>query len=212
MKTTNLILALIFSFSTASANEGKYLEMMQQNIQLVYTAQTIAELQNIVNTFERIGNAEKTKWEPFYYASFGYIMMANKSIEPTAKDSFLDLADGLLNKAKNIITNESEILALEGFIQMLRISIDPPTRGQKYSSMAMSSFSKAIEMNPENPRALALMAQMQYGTAQFFKSSTDEACATVAKAIEKFSTYTSSNPLAPRWGKSMTVELKNNCK
>ena len=139
-------------------------------------------------------------------------MMANKANEPTVKDNFLDLADASLKKAKTIITSESEIVALEGFILMLRISVDPAARGQKYSSMAMNSFGKAIEINPENPRALALMAQMQHGTATFFKSSTEEACGTVDKAIEKFATYTSNNPLAPQWGKGMTVELKRNCK
>jgi len=212
MKTTNFILAFIIVFNVVVlANDGKYLETMQQNIQTVYTAQTIPELQNVVNTFERIGNAEKTKWEPFYYASFGYIMMANKA-EPTKKDSYLDLADASLKKAKAVVVDESEVVALEGFIQMLRISVDPATRGQKYSSMSMQSLGTAIALNPENPRALALMAQMQYGTAQFFKSPTDEACSTASKAIEKFDTYTSSNPLAPRWGKSMTVELKGACK
>ncbi|MEP6847201.1 MAG: hypothetical protein ABI861_14415, partial [Panacibacter sp.] len=65
-------------------------ETMQKNIQSVYTAQNIPELQNVVNTFERIAAAEKTKWEPFYYASFGYIMMSNQGTDNAKKDAYLD--------------------------------------------------------------------------------------------------------------------------
>jgi hypothetical protein len=78
--------------------------------------------------------------------------------------------------------------------------------------MAMQSFGTAIGMNNENPRALALMAQMQYGTAQFFHSSPAEACGTASKAIEKFEAFKSDNPLAPKWGRDMTVELTDKCK
>ncbi len=76
----------------------------------------------------------------------------------------------------------------------------------------MQSLGKANGLNPENPRALALIAQMQFGTARFFKSPTTEACGTTAKALEKFATYKSPNALAPVWGKSMTEELMGQCK
>jgi hypothetical protein len=75
----------------------------------------------------------------------------------------------------------------------------------------MQTFGKAIAMNPENPRALGLLAQMQFGTAQFFGSSTAEACGTATLALQKFETTTSENPLAPQWGKEMIVALKTNC-
>ena len=94
---------------------------------------------------------------------------------------------------------------------MLRVTVDPASRGQQYSGMAFQSFGKAVAMNPENPRALSLLAQMQYGTAQFFNSPTTEACATLTKALEKFDSYKSSNPLAPQWGRKMAEGLKSRC-
>lgn len=212
MKTTILSLTCLFLVVTTFANDGKYIEVMQKSIQAVYTAQDIAQLQTAVNTFDRIGSAEKTKWEPFYYASFGYIMMAAKEQNLLKKDSYLDLADGALKKAKELEPKESEIIALEGFIQMLRIGVDPATRGAQYSGLAMQSFGTAVGLNQENPRALALLAQMQYGTAQFFKSSTAEACGTAAKASEKFATFKSDNPLAPQWGKEMNEAMIKQCK
>lgn len=216
MRTLNiipLILAVIVLLASklVLANDDKYIDAMQKNIETVYHAQDINELQNVVNTFERIGEAEKTKWEPFYYASFGYVMMANNEKEPAKKDTYLDLALKGIEKAKELNPGESEIVALEGFVHMIRVTVDPASRGQQFSSLAFQTFGKAVAMNPENPRALSLLAQMQYGTAQFFGSPTTEACGTLTKALEKFDTFKSDNVLAPQWGKRMAEGLKAKC-
>jgi len=212
MKTNAVILfvALTLTYNQVCAND-QYVEAMQKNIQMVYDGRSAEEIQNAVNTFERIGNAEKDKWEPFYYASFGYIMMATREQEPARKDVMLDKASEILKKAAGIQPNESEIVALEGFIYMMKVTVDPAIRGQQYSGLAMQAFGKALGMNPENPRAMALMAQMEFGTAQFFKSSTTNACSKANLAIEKFENFKSDNALAPRWGKEMSLSLLKNC-
>jgi hypothetical protein len=215
MKKLNIIpllLALLaFSVSKSFATD-KYTENMQRNIDSVYKAKTIQNIQNSVNALERIGDAEKTKWEPFYYASFGYVMMATREKVGATKDSYLDLALKANEKAKALQPNESEIIAMEGFIHMIRVTVDPASRGQQYSGLAFQAFGKAVGMNPENPRALALLAQMQFGTARFFGSSTTEACGTNSKALEKFDTFKSENALAPQWGRGMAEEMKSQCK
>ena len=210
MKTIIVILTLISSVTFA--NDGKYTEQMTKNIDAIYKAQAPDQFQQAINAFERIGNAEKTKWEPFYYASFGYLMQATREQDGGKKDQLLDLATASLDKAKTIKENESEIVALEGFIYMIRLTVDPATRGPQYSGMAMQSFGKAVGLNPENPRALVFMAQMQFGTAEFFKSPTTEACATLAKSVEKFAAFKTDNPLAPQWGKRMAEGLAEKCK
>ncbi len=215
MKTLNIIpilLGLVAFLASILANANdKYLEAMQKNIGAVYTAKTSDEIQPLVNAFERIGEAEKTKWEPYYYAGYGYLMIAVREPDAAKKDTYLDHALKALEKAKAVHAGESEIIALEGFVHMIRVSVNPASRGQQYSGLAMQTFGKAIAMNPENPRALTLMAQMQYGTAQFFGSSTAEACGTLNKALEKFDTFKSDNPLAPQWGKGIAEGMKKQC-
>ncbi|GAB1446897.1 MAG: hypothetical protein KF860_08490 [Cyclobacteriaceae bacterium] len=209
MKTTMLIL---FTFcSVALFANDKYEQAMQTNIQAIYKAQTVEDMQQAVNAFERIGAAEKNKWEPFYYASFGYIMMSTREEDGSKKDIMLDKATDVLKQAKTINANESEIVALDGFIYMMRVTVDPATRGQQYSGLAMQEFNKALAINPENPRAMYLLAQMEFGTAQFFKASTADACATAAKAIEKFDNYKNENALAPRWGKESAQRVASQC-
>lgn len=210
MKTSMLIL---FTFCSAAlfAND-KYEQAMQTNIQAIYKAQSTEEIQQAVNSFERIGTAEKSKWEPFYYASFGYIMMSTREEDGAKRDALLDKATEVLKKASVIQQNDSEITALEGFIYMMRVTVDPATRGPQYSGLAMQTFGKALGLNPENPRAMALMAQMEFGTAQFFKSSTASACEKASNAAAMFDTVDTAGALAPRWGKETALQVVKQCR
>lgn len=205
MKTTILFIAALLFV------DDKYTEQMSKNIEAVYKATTTEDLQKAVNAFERIGGAEKTKWEPFYYASFGYVMMATREQDSGKKDNILDLAKTALDKAAAVKPDNSEIIALEGFIHMMRVSVDPAARGPQGTMMAMQTFGKAIALDPRNPRALALMAQMQFGTAQFFRQEPTEACESARKAMMLFEAAPATDPLAPAWGKSMTEGLIKNC-
>ncbi len=211
MKTITFLLAFLITQFTF-ATDDKYMQQMAKQIKAVYEAQTIEELQLVVNTLDRIGAAEKTKWEPYYYSAFGSLMMANREADGAKKDTYLDLAMNAIENGKKLNNHESELVALEGFVHMLRVTVDPATRGQQYSTLAFQTYGKALGMNPENPRALSLLAQMQFGTAKFFNAPTNEACSTTKKAVEKFASFKSDNPLAPRWGQATTETLLQNCK
>jgi tetratricopeptide (TPR) repeat protein len=216
MKTLTIIplllaLCMLLLIKSVIANDDKYIEVMRKNIETVYSAQSPEELQKTVNSFERIGTTEKNKWEPFYYAAFGYIMMATREADLVKKDTYLDQALAVLKQAQAIVPAESEVVALEGFVHMIRVSVDPASRGQQYSGLAFQAFGKAVSLNPDNPRALSFLAQMQFGTAQFFGQPTTEACGTLNKALEKFESYKSENPLSPQWGKGMADDLKKQC-
>lgn len=215
MKTLFIISVFVVSIGysqTQASNDDKYHETMARNIQVVYSAGAPSSLQSAINAFERIGQAEKTKWEPYYYAAFGYVMLANREQVASKKDGYLDQAADNIKKASAIKPNDAEIIALEGFVHMIRIAVDPASRGQQYSILGSQAFGKALTIDRENPRALALMAQMEFGTAQFMDSPTTQACATNEAALQKFATFKSDNPLAPQWGKVMAEELKAQCK
>jgi tetratricopeptide (TPR) repeat protein len=210
MKKLILIPMLAVTIQLSAAD--RYSEQMTKHIASIYKARTTEEYQQVINAFERIGNAEKTRWEPFYYASFGYVLMATNEKETSKKDPLLDLAKANLDRASALKPDDSEIAALEGFITMIRLTVDPPSRGPQYSMMAVQQFSHALTLDPKNPRAMALMAQMQLGTAQFFQQEPTEACATARQALELYNAAAPSDPLAPAWGKSMTEGLLANCK
>ena len=207
-----ILLVTLALVATTPDDNSKYIEAMRKNIDSLYKSQTTDAYQRVINALERIGKAEKTKWEPHYYSSFGYVMMALKENESAAKDNYLDLAMNAAKDARKVEHDESEVAAMEGFVHMIRVTVDPPSRGPQYSAMAFQAFGKALSLNPDNPRALALKAQMELGTAQFFGSPVDDACATMRLALEKFDTFTSENPIAPRWGRETAESMKERCK
>lgn len=210
MKNQIFILMMLVA-SVAKANDRKYYEAVGKHMQVVYTSHSIDELQGATNALDRISAAEKSKWESYYYSAFGYLMMANQEGEAARKDSFLDQALERVRQAAAVSPGNAEISALEGFVHMLRVAIDPASRGQQYSQLSMQAYGRALQQDPNNPRALALMAQMQFGTARFFGSPTTDACGMARKALDQFNAFKSETPIAPRWGKEMTEELLTSC-
>jgi len=209
---TFLTAALLLAGSCLVQAQQAYTSAMLKNIDAIYHSNTIDEYQVSVNAFERIAVAEKTKYEPYYYVAFGNIMMAVNESVATRKDDYLNVAAKAVAKANELHPNDSEVVTLEGFVHMIRVTVDPASRGQEYSGKAFNAFDKAVSLNPENPRALAMLGQMQLGTAKFFGSDPSEGCATTSKALEKFDTFKPANSLAPRWGKAMAEGVKANCK
>jgi len=211
MKTRTMFLALLIYSTSVMAQDSRYVEEMSKQIATVYSAQTTEELLAAVNSLDRIARVEKEKWEPSYYGAFGYIMLANREKDLSKKDGYLDEALDRVKQATAISKGNSEITALEGFVHMIRVSVDPAARGQQFSGMSMQAFGKALGQDPNNPRALALYAQMQYGTATFLKSSTAEACGMAKKALEQFIAAKNDQPLSPKWGREMTEGMLKNC-
>ncbi|MEL7002590.1 MAG: hypothetical protein AAFN93_07620, partial [Bacteroidota bacterium] len=123
----------------------------------------------------------------------------------------LDLGLDKVKQGQKLAQQESELMALEGFIHMIRLSVDPASRGQQYSGLSMSAYGKALALNPNNPRASYLMAQMKIGTARFFGSDTTEACGELKSALGKFDTYNSDNVLSPQWGRRQAEAAIGQC-
>ncbi len=217
--TTSLLIFTLISFGvlTLKANDDKYITAMKRIINTVYTSETDEAYQEAIDKLERVAAAKEGKWEPYYYATFAHIMRATRYADgKETKDLQLDKAQEHLKKALKLNPKESELHALEGFIHMIRLSADPGTRGRQYSGMSFKALNKAIAMNPDNPRALYLMAQMQMGTAKFMGEDLSSSCATLEKSLEKFEEekvgLSTAAPLMPRWGHSQATGMKEQCR
>lgn len=213
MKTVFQLLFVlpVFLLSAAPAVANQYEAAMQAAIEKLFAAQSPEELQAVANTFERIGQKETDKWHPRYYGALTHIMLSFQLQDNTAKDRQLDLAQELVEAGQELSPENSELTALEGFILMLRIPIDPATRGPQYSGMSMGALQKAIALDPENPRAQMFLADMQFGTARFFGSDNSEGCATLQKALALFESNEPASALAPAWGKEWAEQNSKQC-
>lgn len=214
MKTILNSLVLMFAFVwNATANDPVYESAMKKQIQAMKTIQSVEESQAVTNGFLRIAAVKNTEWLPLYYAAYLQTIAAFRF--EVNKDHYFDQAMELINKADKIAPNNSEITALKGFILMGKLSVDPMSRGQEMSPLAMQTFGKAIALDKENPRATTLMAQMEQGMAQFFGQGPEKACGLARIGLELFAkeeAKVTEDYLLPTWGKREAEQVAGACK
>ncbi|ERM83848.1 hypothetical protein P872_02185 [Rhodonellum psychrophilum GCM71 = DSM 17998] len=204
----------LISISIKASNEA-YEKAMRTEIQKLYRAGSVQDLQQSANVFSRIAEMNKEEWLPDYYAAWAYANMGFRTDGGIQeKDGFFGQAKMHAKKAASISPNNSEIVAMQGFIIMGELSVDPNSRGQSLSPIAMQTFAKAIELNRQNPRAIFMMAQMENGMAQFFGQGPEKACGLVdasLKLFEKEASEAKEGALEPMWGKNMAAQMKAEC-
>ena len=209
MKTLILIISLVGTQTLGIAQA--YQPAMEKSIAMLQEANDPAALTDVANRFERIAKAEKDQWLPRYYTAYAYIRQANQSETTAQKDEYLNIAQQHLDQAMALQSEESELMTLQGYLQMIRVSIDPASRGQQLAPVATQTLAKALELNPENPRALLMLGQMLYGTDKFFGNDTSKACAMIQQSVVKFEQEDASDSLMPHWGLKTAKSASEHC-
>ena len=213
MKKSILYLLIISGTFLFSFTKDRYKAAMKDTLEALYQAQSQSEWMDAANKFERIGAAEKDKWLPFYYSAYCYVLMATAEKDLTKLDGYLDTADGNIENAEKLKGDMVEILALKSFSSMMRITVDPATRGQEYSLKSAGYLQQANQLDDQNPRVLLMLGQIQYGTAQFFGSGTAEACAMFSNAEKLFENeIVDGTSILPCWGKQQVLAMIEQCK
>jgi len=213
MKKTVLTMIGIVCAAILFANGGQFEKAMTKNIPAMYQASDTETLMGVINQLTRIGDAEGNRWEPYYYSAFGYIRAMTMSQANEDKDRYLDQALAAIEKGETIKPNDSELESMRGYVHMMRLTVDPATRGMQYSGLAFGSFQKAIALNPKNGRAHFLLGRMQLGSAQFMGGGDGGACESYATAKAIFeSEEKNEQSIAPSWGLNGTLEaIKETC-
>ena len=204
-----LTITIIYS---VFAGDPTYEAAMKKQLEAMKTIQSAEESQAVANAFLRIAEAKTEEWLPLYYAAFVQTMAAFRF--EVNKDQYFDQAMNLVGKASKISPDNSEITALNGYILMGKISVDPVSRGQNLSPQAMQLFGKAMALDRENPRALLMMAQMEQGMARFFGQGPEKACGMARNSLELYAkeeAKVDENYLLPAWGKNQAEQLLSTC-
>src|ERR1700730_10726213 len=171
-----ICMAVLAAVSVSAQNE-KYVKAMEAKIPAVDTTHSLSGLSDLANSFQRIGDAEKTQWLPYYYAALinvrtGYVQgMGGQTPNATVVDPIADKSEELLKKAEELSKDNSEIYCVKKMIATLRMMVDPATRWQTYGPQASEALAKAKELNPNNPRVLLLEGQDKFFTPEQFGGS-----------------------------------------
>lgn len=193
---------LLVSASVFSQSE-KYTAAMTQNIKMLDSAITKgpAAMTALADNFTRIGDAEKTQWLPYYYASYATVMGTLLTEDKSKADAEADKADMLIKKAETIAGKEnSETCVIKSMIASAHMMVDPQTRWQQYGATSTENIAKAKALDPTNPRPVYLEGQTLFYTPESFGGGKAAAKASFAKAISMFSTFKPQSNLHPTWG------------
>jgi len=210
MKRTMLILTtLIVAVISYAQPSDRFIKAMQDKVPSVDTMRNADALKDLSNSFERIGDAEKTQWLPYYYAALtevnaAYMMSLGKQGMAATTDPMADRAETLINKADALSKDNSEIYVVKKMIATLRMMADPMNRYMQYGPQAQQALETAKKLNPENPRIYLLEGEDKFYTPEQYGGSKTEAKALFEEALKKFDAYKAPSPIDPVWGRPTT--------
>lgn len=205
MKKT-ILSAIIICFCLASfAQSDRYAPAMKKNIAMLDSALQKGNAKELANNFERIGDAEKTQWLPYYYAAYAQILSTYTEKDKSKVDPVADKAEELLTKAEAIAGKEnSEIAVIKSMIASAHMMVDPQSRYMQYGATSVSNMEKAKALDPTNPRPVYLEGQQKFYTPEAFGGGKAVAKPLFEKALVMFDSFKPETELHPTWGKSMT--------
>jgi hypothetical protein len=211
MKTIIAAIALLATVSV-NAQSDKYTDAMKKNLSMFDSAKTSQDFQNLAAAFERIGDAEKTQWLPYYYAGLALSTMGwvDQNVD---KDANAEKIKSFCDKAEALTTDnadKSEIAALRNMAATQQMVVDPQTRWQTYGVEAGQVLQKGMQENPNNPRLYYLQGQSLFNTPEQFGGGKDKAKPVFEKAVELFKAE-QPKPLYPHWGQQQAVDMLAKC-
>jgi hypothetical protein len=206
------IAAAVFSSTVALAqmDNEKFTKAMEKNISMLDSAKTAQDWVDLTASFERIAEAEKTQWLPYYYASLSHVMSGMMSLDMNnlfgnnsdKTDPKADAAQKALDKAVSLSKETSEIWVIKKMIASLRLLGDVMNRFMTYGPEAATALETAKKLDATNPRVYLLEAQDKYNTPAEYGGSKEEAKTLFTKSKELYAAFKPESSLHPTWGLS----------
>jgi hypothetical protein len=194
------------------AQSEKFTKAMTGALAQWDSVQTASDMLAISATFERIGDAEKTQWLPYYYASLSQVLYAFMKNDMASNDGYAGKAETLLTKADGLQPNNSEISCVKSMIATLRMLVNPQQRWQTYGATITQELDNAKKQDPTNPRPYYLQGQNLRNTPEQFGGGCNSAKPVLEEAVKKYEAFKPASGISPKWGKEEAEKTLANCK
>jgi len=211
LKTPIVLLLILFSIhGVAQTSNGKLELAVKKGLDLMSAAQTSDGFLKAANHFERIAQVEVKEWTPSYYAAYNNLVAGLISQDKTLKDQYWDKALLEVDQANAVSPDNSEIYALKGYIQFMKMSVDPQAR-MSFMGLSAASLGKAKALNPDNPRIYLIIGQDTFYTPEAFGGGKAKAKPLLEEAVAKFATFKAKSAIDPNWGLESAKSLLAQC-
>jgi hypothetical protein len=212
MKKMFLALLLLAVITKGFAQSEKFNKAMTTNLAQFDSAKTADAMLALSASFERIGDAEKTQWLPYYYASLSQVMYAFMKNDMSNNDALAGKAEQLITKAEAAQPNNSEISVIKAMIAVLHMLVNPQQRWQQYGPVIQQEIENAKKQDPTNPRPYYLQGQNLRNTPEQFGGGCATAKPLLEEAMKKFDAFKPASSISPNWGKDQTEKVLAGCK
>ncbi|MDU8886504.1 hypothetical protein RXV94_10060 [Yeosuana sp. MJ-SS3] len=197
-----IIILVLFATSLVNA-QGNYEQGMQKAFEL-WGSNKIVEASNL---FERIAAAEPDNWLPSYYAAQINILKSFGETNEETITANLNKAQDLINDATAISKNNSEILVLQALLDTAWVAYDGATYGPTLAGKVASTYARAEQIDPTNPRVVFGKAEWGMGSARYFGQDIKPFCKDIERSIELFANFKPETSFHPNWGKERAEQV-----
>lgn len=205
MKKILFFMLVVATIGTVNAQSEKYESAMKTNLGLLKNAKSSMEYLNVANSFERIANAEKNQWLPYYYAAFAQVQMGMNDAKAD-KDAIGKKVDELLASGEAINEN-AEFMALHYLNETMEMIVNPQQRWQTNGAAMEKYYLKGIALDPDNPRLYFLKGENIMHTPDNFGGGKQKAKPLFSKAVELFEKAKPESSIYPTWGKETAQKM-----
>ncbi|MCX6313277.1 MAG: hypothetical protein NTX08_00930 [Sphingobacteriales bacterium] len=208
-----ILLALMTTLTVAGFSQSdKYLAAMKRNLAAIDSSfSNPPSLLSLANTFERIADAEKNQWLPYYYAALCQVNYGFMVTDKAQTDNIADKATALINKADSLSPKNSEVSCIKSMIASCHMMVNPMQRYMQYGQESNTEMENAMEQDPTNPRPYLLKGQSLKYTPEQFGGGCKTAKIELQTAIDKFLVYKPASELYPAWGLQRVQQLMKEC-
>ena len=176
MKTLLIALfaSLSFSLQAQSIDSTPYMKAIDKAVTNLEILENTADLRRCKETFVRMTQLYKKQWLPAYYSAYCSIELVYWERDPDSSHIRLREAADLLKKLETMEgVDQSELETLWGYYYMCFISTDPVVLGFRFFDTTVAKFKRALELNPENPRPVVLLALFEQRFPNYVEGEVD---------------------------------------
>jgi hypothetical protein len=199
------ILLLQLPVQAQETNQAKALESAVLQFNQASKSQAYQEL---YLQFEQLYAVNKSNWLIPYYAGMTRSIMC--LLKMGDRDALANDALVWVGRAKSIVKND-EIYCAESLAYTAKMSVNPTLRWLIYEGKIKNALKLAKKLNPNNPRAYLLDANIQQKLPFIFGGGCKAVKPLIQKAELCFNNQTKANSIEPSWGIQSLIQLKKAC-